>query len=76
MKRGTLWVQDPRALHRGTPNRSDAPRPELVICYSLRWAAPLMTRPLWVGEREFEQLSERGRKLFERATILPERAAA
>jgi hypothetical protein len=55
---------------------SDAPRPELVICYSLRWAAPLMTRPLWVGEREFEQLSERGRKLFERATILPERAAA
>jgi hypothetical protein len=47
-----------------------------VICYSLRWAAPLMTRPLWVGAREFEELSERGRKLFERATILPERAAA
>ena len=31
--RGTLWVQDPRALHRGTPNRSHGPRPELVICY-------------------------------------------
>ena len=76
MKRGTLWVQDPRALHRGTPNGSDSPRPELVICYTLRWAAPLMTRPLWVGAREFEELSERGRKLFERATILPERAAA
>ena len=74
MKRGTLWVQDPRALHRGTPNRSEAPRPELVICYSLRWAAPLMTRPLWVGSREFEELSERGRKLFERATILPDPA--
>jgi ectoine hydroxylase-related dioxygenase (phytanoyl-CoA dioxygenase family) len=27
MKRGTLWVQDPRALHRGTPNRSDGPMP-------------------------------------------------
>lgn len=76
MKRGTLWVQDPRALHRGTPNSSDAPRPELVICYSLRWAAPLMTRPVWVGAREFEALSERGRKLFERATVMPERAAA
>lgn len=76
MKRGTLWVQDPRALHRGTPNRSGAPRPELVICYSLRWAAPLMTRPVWVGAREFEALSERGRKLFERATVMPERAAA
>lgn len=76
MKRGTLWVQDPRALHRGTPNRSGAPRPELVICYSLRWAAPLMTRPVWVGAGEFDALSERGRKLFERATVMPERAAA
>ena len=78
MKRGTLWVQDPRALHRGTPNRSGGPRPELVICYSLRWAAPLLTgrRPIRVGAREFEQLSERGRRLFEQAKILPERAAA
>ena len=78
MKRGTLWVQDPRALHRGTPNRSGGPRPELVICYSLRWAAPLLTgrRPIWVGAHEREQLSERGRKLFEQAKILPERAAA
>ena len=76
MKRGTLWVQDPRALHRGTPNRSDGPRPELVICYTLRRVASLMTRPLWVGAREFEELSERGRTLFERATILPERTAA
>ena len=76
MKRGTLWVQDPRALHRGTPNRSDGPRPELVICYTLRPAASLMSRPFWVGTREFEELSERGRRLFERATILPERTAA
>ena len=35
-----------------------------------------MTRPLWVGAREFEELSDRGRRLFERATILPERTAA
>ena len=76
MKRGTLWVQDPRALHRGTPNRSDGPRPELVICYTLRPAASLMSRPFWVGTRELEELSERGRRLFERATILPERTAA
>jgi hypothetical protein len=50
----------------------------LVVCYSLRWAAPLLTarRPIWVGAREFEQLSERGRKLFEQAKILPERTAA
>ena len=76
LNRGTLWARDPRALHRGTPNRSDGPRPDLVICYTLRWAAGLMTRPLWMGAREFEELSERGRKLFEKATILPDRAAA
>ena len=32
LKKGSMWVQDPRALHRGTPNTSDAARPELVIC--------------------------------------------
>ena len=70
-------MQDTRALHRGTPNRSDGPRPELVICYSLRWAAPLLTgrRPIWIGAHEREQLSERGRKLFGQAKILPERVA-
>ena len=72
MQRGTLWIQDPRALHRGTPNHSNGPRPELVICYSLRWAAGVTYSKLpIVGEREFEQLSERGKKLFERAEILP-----
>ena len=76
MQRGTLWVQDPRALHRGTPNRAATPRPELVICYSLRWAAALMKRPLYVGTREYEKLSPRGRKLFERATMMPDPAAA
>ena len=32
LKKGSMWVQDPRALHRGTPNTSAAARPELVIC--------------------------------------------
>ena len=39
LRKGTGWEQDPRAFHRGTPNRSDHPRPELVICYSLPWFA-------------------------------------
>ena len=47
-----------------------------MICYTLRRAASLMSRPFWVGTRELEELSERGRRLFERATILPERTAA
>ena len=76
MKCGTLWVADTRPLPRGTPNRSDSPRPELVIGYTLRWAVPLIPSPIWVGAREFEELSERGQKLFEKATILPDHAAA
>ena len=30
-------VADVRALHRGTPNRTDVPRPMVVIGYSRRW---------------------------------------
>ncbi len=30
LKKGDVWIQDPRAIHRGTPNSSDAPRPEIV----------------------------------------------
>ena len=30
LQKGDVWVQDPRAIHRGTPNHSDEPRPEIV----------------------------------------------
>ena len=30
LQKGDVWIQDPRAIHRGTPNSSDAPRPEIV----------------------------------------------
>ena len=31
---GDAYLADPRALHRGTANTADAPRPEIVICYT------------------------------------------
>lgn len=34
---GDVMVRDVRALHRGTPNRTDAPRPMIVVGYSRRW---------------------------------------
>jgi len=37
LKKGSLWVQDPRAFHRGTPNRSDHPRDELCMAFSVPW---------------------------------------
>src|SRR5687768_10219355 len=37
LKRGDVMIRDGRHLHRGTPNRTDEPRPMVVIGYSRRW---------------------------------------
>ena len=37
LKKGSLWVQDGRAFHRGTPNRSDQPRDELCMAFCRPW---------------------------------------
>ena len=57
-----FWVQDPRALHRGTPNTSGAPRPELVICYTRNFWDSTGRRRLDISPSEFRalELSERG----------------
>lgn len=68
MQKGTLWVQDPRPLHRGTPNRSDHARPELVICFSRHWFS--QRRYIEMTQEEFDKLSERGRKLLDTARIV------
>ena len=68
MKKGSMWVQDVRTLHRGTPNTSDGPRPELVVCYC---------RPFWnIGQRMemtselYDGLSDRGKELLVRRHIV------
>lgn len=37
MELGDVMIRDVRALHRGTPNRTDVPRPMVVIGYSRSW---------------------------------------
>lgn len=37
LKLGDVMIRDVRHLHRGTPNRTDEPRPMCVIGYSRRW---------------------------------------
>jgi hypothetical protein len=37
MNAGDVMIRDVRAIHRGTPNRTDTPRPMVVIGYSRRW---------------------------------------
>ena len=60
MKVGDVMVRDVRGLHRGTPNRTDVPRPMVVIGYSRRW----LFRPevqVRIPRQEHEKLSERAK---------------
>lgn len=63
MRLGDVMIRDVRALHRGTPNRTNAPRPMVVIGYSRRW----LFRPevsIRVPRPAIENLSGRARRLL------------
>ena len=62
MALGDVMIRDVRAVHRGTPNRTDTPRPMVVIGYSRRW----LHRPeveIRVPRSTYEAMSERGKRL-------------
>ncbi|HEX2540177.1 MAG TPA: phytanoyl-CoA dioxygenase family protein [Caldimonas sp.] len=62
MALGDVMIRDVRAVHRGTPNRTDVPRPMVVIGYSRRW----LHRPevnIRVPQSTYDGMSERGRRL-------------
>jgi ectoine hydroxylase-related dioxygenase (phytanoyl-CoA dioxygenase family) len=63
LKLGDVMIRDVRGLHRGTPNRTNEPRPMVVIGYSRRW----LFRPevsIQIPRVEFEKLSTRARHLL------------
>ncbi|HST53750.1 MAG TPA: phytanoyl-CoA dioxygenase family protein [Pyrinomonadaceae bacterium] len=63
MKAGDVMIRDVRGLHRGTPNRTDVPRPVVVLGYSRRW----LLRPevsIRIPRAACEGLSERARFLL------------
>jgi hypothetical protein len=60
LKRGDVIIRDVRHLHRGTPNRTNVPRPMVVIGYSRRW----LFRPevdIKIPRATYETLSERAK---------------
>lgn len=62
MSLGDVLIRDVRAVHRGTPNTTDEPRPMVVIGYSRRW----LYRPevhIRVPESTLAAMTERGRRL-------------
>jgi hypothetical protein len=63
MQLGDVMIRDVRGLHRGTPNRTDEPRPMVVIGYSRRW----LFRPevsIHIPRSALDQLSSRARHLL------------
>ncbi|HEY0404803.1 MAG TPA: phytanoyl-CoA dioxygenase family protein [Pyrinomonadaceae bacterium] len=63
MKLGDIMIRDVRGLHRGTPNRTETPRPMVVIGYSRRW----LLRPevsIRVPRAALDTLSDRARRLL------------
>lgn len=61
MARGDVLIRDVRHIHRGTPNRTAAPRPMVVIGYSRRW----LHRPevqIRVPADTLERMPERARR--------------
>jgi hypothetical protein len=71
MAMGDVMIRDVRALHRGTPNYTDEPRPMVVLGYSRRW----LHRPevhIRVPRSTWEQLSPAGKRLLRYNPIVPD----
>jgi Phytanoyl-CoA dioxygenase (PhyH) len=68
MPAGSLLLRDMRMWHRGTPNRSTAPRPNLALIYSRPWLK-LNYPPIGIPRATHEALSERAQRLFRAENI-------
>ena len=68
LKKGTMWIQDPRIVHRGTPNTSTSPRAEIIVCYALWWIS--IGDLIKVPPETYDGLSERARKLFQFCSVV------
>jgi ectoine hydroxylase-related dioxygenase (phytanoyl-CoA dioxygenase family) len=63
MPAGSILIRDSRMWHRGTPNRSNAPRPNFTLIYSRYWLK-LRYRPIPIPQRTYDGLSARAKRLF------------
>lgn len=71
MAMGDVMIRDVRAVHRGTPNTTDQPRPMVVLGYSRRW----YHRPeveIRVPQSSWDALSPVGRSLLRHNPVVPD----
>lgn len=67
MPAGSIMIRDDRMWHRGTPNRSDRPRPNIALIYST--ANGPHTPSIQIPQETYDQLSDKARKLFRKEKI-------
>jgi ectoine hydroxylase-related dioxygenase (phytanoyl-CoA dioxygenase family) len=63
MPAGSIVIRDSRMWHRGTPNRSNAPRPNFAMIYSRYWLK-LKYPPIPIPRETYNGLSKRAQELF------------
>jgi len=68
MPAGSLLIRDLRMWHRGTPNRSDHPRPHLALVYVRPWYRFEQEVPT-LRRHVYQALPERSRRLLRHARL-------
>lgn len=68
MPAGSLLIRDARMWHRGTPNRSEAPRPNIALMYAHYWFKTMYPQ-IGIRQNIYDSLPERSKKLFRHEAI-------
>ena len=71
LQMGDVMIRDVRTLHRGTPNKTEEPRPMVVIGYSRSW----LNRPevsITIPRAEHENLSEFAKNMLRNNPVTDE----
>jgi ectoine hydroxylase-related dioxygenase (phytanoyl-CoA dioxygenase family) len=63
MPAGSLLIRDMRMWHRGTPNRGNAPRPNMAQIYSRSWLKTSYP-PISIPRATYQSLPEAAQRLF------------
>ncbi len=69
MQAGSLLLRDMRMWHRGTPNKSDHPRPNMALIYSRPWLKSFYP-PISIARSIYDSLSEQAKNLFRLENIV------
>jgi ectoine hydroxylase-related dioxygenase (phytanoyl-CoA dioxygenase family) len=68
MPAGSLLIRDARMWHRGSPNKSGAPRPNMALMYARHWFKTMYPQ-IGIRQEIYDMLPERSQQLFRHEDI-------